>query len=294
MKTESIKTELNIGIRIAKSHLLHGVVCVLSALTAIPLLAIIGKVIAEGFSNFSISFLTQPTPNSFSAMMAVSAGEPIPGGIANGIVGTIIMLLLATLVAVPVGIFCGVFLAENRKSKFAQIVSYMTDLLQGTPSIIVGVIVYAWVVVPMHGYSAFAGSVALFIMMLPLIIRSTEEAIKLLPASLKEASLALGGSYARTIIKVLLPSAFGSIFTGTLLAVSRVIGETAPLMFTALGCAAIQWQIEKPMSSVSLLIWQFFNDPVLQSLVWSASLFLLIFVLLLNISSKIIANKWKI
>ena len=131
-------------------------------------------------------------------------------------------------------------------------------------------------------------------MMLPLIIRSTEETLKMLPISLKEAGLALGGSYPRVILKVLLPSAFGGVFTGVLLAVSRVIGETAPLMFTALGCSIIQWDVRRPMSAVPLLIWEFFNDPNMQNLVWSASLFLLIFVLFLNLTAKYFAKKWKI
>ena len=227
-------------------------------------------------------------------MQAVSAGQDIPGGIANGIVGTFLMLMLAAVVAIPVGVFCGICLSEYRKNWFATIVSYLTDLLQGTPSIIIGIITYIWVVVPMKGYSAIAGSVALFIMMLPLIIRSTEETMKVLPETLKEAGLALGGSYWRVMLQVMLPSALGSIFTGILLAISRVVGETAPLMFTALGGAAISWNMTKPMSAVPLLIWEFFNDPNLQCLIWGASLFLLTFVLCLNLLAKRIAKKWKI
>lgn len=226
-------------------------------------------------------------------MIAINNGENIPGGIANGIVGSFIMLILASIIAIPIGILCGTYLAENRHNKFAKCISYMTDLLQGTPSIIIGIVVYAWVVIPSHGYSAIAGSIALAVMMLPLIVRSTEEALKMLPDSLKESSLALGGSYGKTILKVLLPSASGSIFTGVLLAVSRVVGETAPITFTALGCSLVHWNIDQPMSSIPLLIWQFYNDPILQPLVWSASLFLLIFVLFINISAKIINNKSK-
>lgn len=268
------------------------VVCTLAIIMVIPLFAILGEVLIKGYSQLSWSFFTEPTPTAFKAMKAISAGEPIPGGIANGIIGTILMLGMATAVAVPIGILCGVYLAENRKKRFASIVSYLTDLLQGTPSVIIGIITYVWVVVPMKGYSAIAGSVALFIMMLPLIIRSTEETMKILPASLKEAGLALGGNDAKVTLKVLIPSAFGGIFTGVLLAISRVIGETAPLMFTALGCSLIRWDIDKPISAVPLLIWEFFNDPNLQELIWGASLFLLLFVLTLNLSAKYIAKKW--
>lgn len=280
--------------RILKNNLLYWVVCILSGLTAIPLLAILGEVLIKGWEQLGWSFLTEATPNAYKAMMAMQAGEPIPGGIANGIVGTFLMLFLAAIIAIPVGIFCGICLSEYKGNWFATLVSYLTDLLQGTPSIIIGIITYIWVVVPMKGYSAFAGSVALFIMMLPLIIRSTEETMKILPDTLKEAGLALGGSYWRVMLQVMLPSAFGSIFTGILLAISRVVGETAPLMFTALGGAAISWNIGKPMSAVPLLIWEFFNDPNLQSLIWGASLFLLTFVLCLNLLAKRIAKKWKI
>ena len=279
--------------RLWTNRLVYGCICLLAGLTAVPLLAILGEVLVRGWQQFSWEFFTEPTPTAFKAMKAVSAGETIPGGIANGIVGTLIMLGMATLFAVPIGILCGIYLAENGKKRFAVIVSYLTDLLQGTPSVIIGIITYIWVVVPMRGYSAIAGSVALFIMMLPIIIRSTEETMKILPASLKEAGLALGGNYARVVLKVQLPAAFGGIFTGVLLAVSRVIGETAPLMFTALGCSLIRWDIDKPIAAVPLLIWEFFNDPNLQELIWGASLFLLVFVLILNITAKTLARKWK-
>lgn len=278
--------------RLYADRAFKGLVCIFAGLTAIPLLAILGEVLMRGCGQLSWSFFTEPTPTAFRAMQAVAAGEPIPGGIANGIIGSVLMLGMATVVAVPIGIMCGVYLAENAKKRFAVVVSYITDLLQGTPSVIIGIITYVWVVVPMKGYSAIAGSVALFIMMLPLIIRSTEETVKILPASLKEAGLALGGNRARVTLKVILPSAFGGIFTGILLAVSRVIGETAPLVFTALGCSFIRWDIDKPISAVPLLIWEFFNDPNLQELIWGASLFLLIFVLSLNLTAKYFARKW--
>lgn len=267
-------------------------VCFFAALTAVPLFAILGEVLLRGYDQLSWTFFTEPTPTAYKAMKAIEAGEPIPGGIANGIVGTLLMLGMAVVIAIPVGILCGAFLAEHPKHRFAQMVSYLTDLLQGTPSVIIGIVIYIWVVVPMKGYSAIAGSVALFVMMLPLIIRSTEETLKILPASLKEAGLALGGSKASVMLRVQLPAAFGGIFTGVLLAISRVIGETAPLLFTALGCSLIRFSIDKPISAVPLLIWEFFNDPNLQDLIWGASLFLLLFVLTLNLTAKYLAKKW--
>ncbi|MBR5778652.1 MAG: phosphate ABC transporter permease PstA [Bacteroidales bacterium] len=285
-------TNTRIKRRLAKDKLLLWTIYLFAALTTVPLLTILGEVLLRGYDQLSWEFLTQPTPTAYKAMKAIEAGDSIPGGIANGIIGTMIMLGMASICAIPLGILCGTFLAENSKNRFAKVVSYLTDLLQGTPSVIIGIVTYIWVVVPMKGYSAIAGSVALFIMMLPLIIRSTEETLKILPSSLKESALALGGNKVRVMLKVQLPAAFGGIFTGVLLAISRVIGETAPLMFTALGCSFIRWSVDKPISAVPLLIWEFFNDPNLQQLIWGASLFLLLFVLLLNITAKYIAKKW--
>ena len=278
--------------RLAKDKLMLWSICLFAAFTAVPLLAILGELLLRGYDQFSWSFFTEPTPTAYKAMKAIEAGGLIPGGIANGIIGTMIMLGMAVIFAVPTGILCGAYLAENNKNRFAQLVSYLTDLLQGTPSVIIGIVVYIWVVVPMKGYSAIAGSIALFIMMLPLIIRSTEETLKILPASLKEAGLALGGNKARVMMKIQFPAAFGGIFTGVLLAISRVIGETAPLMFTALGCSFIRFTIDKPISAVPLLIWEFFNDPNLQELIWGASLVLLLFVLMLNLTAKYLTKKW--
>ena len=285
-------TNSRIHRRLLLDRCLCWTVCLFAALTAVPLVAILAEVFLRGYSLLSWEFFTQPTPTAFRAMKALQAGLPIPGGIANGIVGTMLMLGMASAVAIPVGILSGVFLAQNAKSRWAQFVSYLTDLLQGTPSVIIGIVTYIWIVVPMNGYSAIAGSVALGIMMLPLIIRSTEETLKILPSSLLEAGLALGGNRARVMLRVQLPAAFGGIFTGVLLAISRVIGETAPLMFTALGCAFVRFSINKPISAVPLLIWEFFNDPYLQELIWGASLFLLLFVLTLNLTAKYIAKKW--
>ena len=204
------------------------------------------------------------------------------------------ILGMAIIIAIPIGILAGIYLSEKPKQLFASLVRYFTDLIQGTPSIVIGIIAYAWVVKPLHSYSALAGSVALAIMMLPLVIRSTEETLKMLPVSLKEAGLALGASYKNVVIKVLLPSAFGGLFTGSLLAVSRVMGETAPLMLTALGASAVNWDIFKPTSSIPLLIWEFYNDPNLVDMIWSSSLLLLGFIFVLNFIAKRVAEKWNI
>jgi phosphate transport system permease protein len=144
-----------------------------------------------------------------------------------------------------------------------------------------------------NGYSALAGSVSLSIMMLPMIVRSTEETLKMIPQSIKEAALALGVPYFKVIIRVLIPTSFSGLLTGILLGISRVLGETAPLMLTALGSTMINLDITKPTSAIPLLIWEFYNDPNMVDLIWSSSLFLMAMVLTLNIISKRIAARTK-
>ena len=280
--------------RILKDRLFFWMVCILSSMTAIPLIVIIWEVVKKGYRQINLSFFSETAPSTLDAMLAKSTGELIPGGIANGITGTILMVTIAAIIAIPIGIMGGIYLSEKPKAIFSHIARFLTDLLQGTPSIVIGIIAYAWVVKPLGSYSALAGSSALAIMMLPLIIRSTEETLKMLPGSLKEAGLALGASYTGVVLKILVPAAFGGLFTGILLAISRVMGETAPLMLTALGSTVINWDITHPTSAVPLLIWEFYNDPNLIDMIWSSSLFLLMLILVLNIIAKNISKKWRI
>ena len=279
--------------RTIKNKVFFYTTCFLASLTVIPLFAIIWELIKKGYKQINWNFFTESAPSTLDAMLARGTGDIIPGGIANGITGTLLMVVLAAIIAIPIGIMVGIHLSEHPKTKFSNITRFLTDLIQGSPSIVIGIIAYAWVVKPLGSYSALAGSVALSIMMLPLIVRSTEETLKMLPGSLKEAGLALGASYTSVILKVLLPAAFGGLFTGILLAISRVMGETAPLMLTALGSTAINWDVLKPTSAVPLLIWEFYNDPNLIDMIWSSSLFLLMLILTLNIIAKQIAKKWR-
>lgn len=280
--------------RKGKNKLIYILVCLFSFFAMIPLFLILWDVISKGYKNLNINLFTKVTPSSMDALIANMNGDPIPGGILNGITGSVLIVGLAILFSVPLGLFIGIYLSENRDKKFAGLVSYLTDLLQGMPSIVIGIIAYAWVVKPLGSYSALAGSVALTMMMLPMIVRSTEETLKMLPVSYKEAGLALGSSYTSVVFNILLPSGFGGIFTGILLAISRVMGETAPLMLTALGASVVNWNVMEPTSALPLLIWDFYNDPNLVELVWSTSLLLLIFIFLLNWIAKIVARKWKI
>ncbi|HBG53613.1 MAG TPA: phosphate ABC transporter permease PtsA [Rikenellaceae bacterium] len=284
----------SIKARKAKDKLVYWLVCLFSFLAMIPLFVILYSVISKGYKNFNLNLFTKVTPSSMDALMAKMYGEPIPGGILNGITGSLLIVGMAILFSLPIGLSVGVYLSENHKRKIARTISFLTDLLQGMPSIVIGIIAYAWVVKPFGGYSALAGSIALTIMMLPMIIRSTEETLKMLPQSYKEAGLALGSSYRNVVFKILIPSGFGGIFTGILLAISRIMGETAPLMLTALGSSVVNWNAMEPASAIPLLIWDFYNDPNLVEMVWSSSLLLLIVIFLLNGTAKIVARKWKV
>lgn len=280
--------------RALKSQILHGIVVVLSFFTAIPLVSILLELLVKGWRQFNLALFTEVVPTSMEAMATRQTGGIIPGGILNGITGTLTMLGIAMLISIPIGLLVGIYLAEKKEAKLASLIRTLTDILQGIPSIVIGIVIYIWVVRSMNSYSGLAGGIALSLMMLPMIIRSTEESLRMIPDTLKEAGLALGGSYTTVMLRVILPSAFGGLFTGILLAISRVMGETAPLMVTALGAPYVSWDLARPMSAISLLIWEFYNDPNLADLVWSSSLLLLILILAMNLIAKRVASRWRI
>ncbi len=264
-------------------------------ITIIPLLFIIWELVSRGYKQINLSFFTETTPDSYEAMMAVANGEAIPGGILNGIVGTLILTLIASIIAIPIGILTGVYLSETKGGFLCKAIRSISEILQGVPSIVLGVIAYAWIVVNItKGFSALAGSIALAIMMLPMIIKATEETLIMIPNSYKEAALSLGVPYHKVLFRISLPMALNGITTGVLLGIARITGETAPLIVTALGSSMVNIDITQPMSAMPLLIWEFYNDPNLVDMIWSSSLFLLFFVLLLNIIAKRLNKKWKL
>lgn len=280
--------------RLLKDKLAMIMIVILSLVTASPIILIIYKLVIEGYRQISLDFLIENTPDTFAAMTAVASGEKIPGGIANGITGSLFMIVIAAVIAIPVGILTGIYLYENQGKFLANLTRDISDVLQGVPSIVLGLISYLWIVKHVTmGFSAFAGSVSLSIMMLPMIVRSTEETLKMIPVTLKEAALALGTPYHKVILRVLIPTGFSGLLTGILLGISRILGETAPLMLTALGSNRINLDLTEPISAIPLLIWEFYNDPNMIDLIWSSSLLLMIIILLLNIISRQIAAKRK-
>lgn len=281
--------------RLLKDKLFTSGMIFFAFLSSLPLFLILYQLVVKGYRQLNINFLFEEAPDTMEAMMAIANEEIIPGGIANGIVGTLLIVGLASLIAIPLGVICGTYLSENAEHKFAGIVRFVVDLLQGVPSIVLGVIAYIWIVKPVtNGFSALAGSIALAIMMLPSVVRSTEETLKMIPGTLKEAALSLGVPYHKVILKVILPTGISGILTGIILGISRIAGETAPLMLTALGSTVINTNITEPSSAIPLLVWEFYNDPNLVNMIWSASLFLLLLILCLNLTAKAIARKWKV
>ena len=284
----------NLKSRTFKNKVFKALVVALSIITISPIVLIIYKLVIKGIKQISFDFILKTPPDTFEAMTALTNGEIIPGGIANGITGTLLMVVLASIIAIPVGIITGIYLYENPGKFLANLTRNVSDILQGIPSIVLGLIAYMWIVKPItNGFSALAGSVSLSIMMLPMIVRSTEETLKMIPQTIKEAALALGVPYYKVILRVLIPTSFSGLLTGILLGISRVLGETAPLMLTALGSTIINLNISKPTSAIPLLIWEFYNDPNMVDLIWSSSLLLMTMVLTLNIISKRIAARTK-
>jgi len=272
--------------RKTKSNAFKILTYVLAFAITLPLIAIIFYIFKEGVANINWHFLTNvPKP----------VGE-IGGGIANALLGSLIIVFTASVIAVPIGIMCGIYLSENQTGRLSYWSRLAVDVLQGIPSIVIGIVIYFWLVKPFGTFSAFSGSVALSIMMLPIIIRSTEETLKLIPFSLKEAGLALGLPYHRVILKVIVPCGVSGILSGVMLSVARIAGETAPLLFTAFGNPYISANIGKPMQSLPLLIFNYATSPYedWHNLAWGASLILLLWVLLLNIFTKLSTKRWNV
>lgn len=245
----------------------------------LPLLFILGSLVLRGASSLSLSFFTStPAP----------VGET-GGGVLHAIVGTLTIVGLAALVGIPVGIAAGFYCTEYRGTRLATVTRFVADVLNGTPSIVVGVFAWTWVVATQKHFSALAGSVALAVLMIPMVMRTTEELLNLVPTSLREAALALGYPRWRTSLVVVLRTALPGIVTGSLLSVARISGETAPLLFTALGSQYLTFDVTRPMAALPLVVYQYATGPYPEwhRLAWTASLVLILVVLVLSIAARL-------
>jgi phosphate transport system permease protein len=251
-------------------------------LVVTPLVLVFYHLIKEGFSSINLAFFTQlPKPE----------GE-IGGGMGNAIVGTFVLLGQAAVVGVPVGVLGGVFLSEYGGTKLNWAIRFAADILNGVPSINWGIVVWGLLVVPMHTYSALAGGVVLGMMMIPLVMRTTEEVLQLVPGGYREAALALGISKWKTIVQIVIRTAMKGIVTGVLLALARVAGETAPLIFTALGNENWPHKLTEPIAAMPLQIYNYaigpYNDQHRQA--WAGAFVLLLLVLFINIGVRFLTR----
>jgi phosphate transport system permease protein len=249
-----------------------------AAACVIPLVAIIGFVTINGITAINIDLFTKPAK-------ALGVG----GGAAAAILGTIQMVGVATVIAVPTGVLGGFYLNEFAGRRSGRWVRFAADVLTGVPSILIGIFVYTVLVLPVKHYNAIAGSVALAVIMVPVIMRTTEEILKMIPGTLREAGLALGIPVWRVLLQVILPTGLAGILTGVMLAVARAAGETAPLLFTALGSRLINFgDLNKPMDALPLFIYTNARQPYpeLNHQAWGAAFLLLVFVLVVNIAVR--------
>lgn len=249
----------------------------------IPLLLIIAYLLKSGFSSINLAFFIN-NPKPF--------GEE-GGGMLNAITGTLMTVGLASAIGIPFGLFSGIFLVEYRDHRLAGLIRLLTEVLQGLPSIVVGIVAYAAIVLKTGHYSAYAGGLALAIMMFPIVTRSTEEVLLLVPPTLKEAALALGAPRWRTTFSILLRTALGGIVGGILSSVARVAGETAPLLFTAFGNRFFSVNFMKPVSTMTLQIYDYARTPYesLHQQAWADAIVLVFFVFANSLLAKYLAKR---
>lgn len=258
--------------------------CALGLLVALaPLASVLWLVISRGIAGLSLDFWTRlPAPVGESG-----------GGVGNAIAGTLYIVGIASLIGVPLGVGAGVYLAEKGEGPFGDVVRFTAEVLSGVPSIVVGLVAYGLVVLPMRRFSALAGGVALAVLMVPVLARSTEELVRLVPTSLREASLALGVPEWRTSLRVVLRTALGGIVTAILLAVARAAGETAPLLFTALNNQYWNFRADQPTASLTVQIFNYAVSPYedWHAKAWSAALVLLLVVGALSLMARFLARR---
>ncbi|HKR58819.1 MAG TPA: phosphate ABC transporter permease PstA [Pyrinomonadaceae bacterium] len=246
------------------------------------LLVILAYIAKQGVTSLSFSFLTDsPKP----------VGEG--GGIGNAILGSLVLLLLASAIGLPIGIAIGIYLSEFGSGKFGSMVRFVVDTLTGIPSIVTGVFVYTIVVLPMKHFSALAGGVALALIMIPIVARTTEEMIRLVPHSLREGALALGAPQWRVTLGVVVPAAASGIATGAMLAIARISGETAPLLFTAFGSRFFSYYLDQPIASLTVQIYNYAISPYDEwhAQAWAATLVLMTLILSINIAVRFLTRK---
>jgi phosphate transport system permease protein len=258
--------------------------CGLAVLLAlVPLSLVLFYVVKQGFASLNWAFFTR---------MPKPVGEA-GGGMANAILGTFFLIVIASIVAIPVGLIAGVYLSEYGKARFATLVRFTADVLNGVPSIVIGIFAYGLAVLPVHRFSALAGGLALGFMMIPIITRTTEELLNLVPSTLREGALALGATRARAAFGVMVPAALPGILTGILLALARIAGETAPLLFTSFNNRFFSTRLDQPIASLTVQVFTYAISPYddWHRQAWAGALVLVMFVFLFSVVARIVTRR---
>ena len=271
-------------LRRLKGHLMVGLLALAVVLAVLPLLLILGTLVVKGAGALNWDFFTK-----------IPTGTPgeTGGGVAHAIVGTLIMVGMAALIALPVGIGAGLYVAEYPDTRLAWTARFLADVLNGAPSIVIGVFAWTFVVANQKHFSAVAGSAALAMIMIPMILRTTEEMIKLVPHALREAALALGYPRWRTSLTIVLRTILPGVVTGCLLALARAAGETAPLLFTALGSQFFSLKVNQPMAALPLVVFTYATGPYEEwhRLAWAAALVLILVVFTLSLGARLATRR---
>jgi phosphate transport system permease protein len=270
-------------VRLWKNRLMMGLCYLALGIALVPLLSIIFVTAQKALPTLNLEFLTA-LPAAYG-----TAG----GGIGNAIQGTAILVFMASLIGIPVGVLTGIYLSEYGRGRAADVIRFFDEVLSGFPSIVIGVFVWSLIVVNIHHFAAFAGSVALSILMIPVVARTTEESLKLVPNSIREASLALGIPKWRTTLSVVLSVGRSGVITGAILAVSRIAGETAPILLTTLSSSYWFAGLNAPVSSLPLTIYYYAISPFadMRQKAWGAAFLLIMFVLGISIIVRLISRK---
>ena len=261
------------------SNAMVGLMILAVVVAMLPLFFILLDLVVKGAGSLSIDFFTR---------MPAPAGES-GGGVAHAIVGTLIIVGTASLMGLPIGIAAGIYCAEYPGSRLTWVTRFVADVMNGTPSIVVGVFAWAWIVATQKHFSGLAGSAALAMLMIPMVMRTTEEMIKLVPNSLREAALALGYPRWRTSLSIVMRTTLPGIVTGSLLAVARIAGETAPLLFTALGSQYMSLDLDQPMAALPLTVFTYATGPYEEwhQFAWAAALVLILVVFVLSLGARL-------
>lgn len=272
------RTQKTLRRRRAVNAFMVGLLTLSAVIATVPLLLISYHLLKSGVSSLNVDFFTKtPKPSGETG-----------GGMYNAIIGTLVMVAIASVIGMPVGIGAGLYLVERRGTKLANTVRFLADVLNGLPSIVMGIFAWQFLVKPIGHFSALAGAAALAAMMIPMVTRTTEEMVSLVPVSLREAALALGYSRARTAITVVLRTATAGIVTGALVAIARTAGETAPLIFTTLGNQFTSYSLFKPMAALPLQVYNYAVSPYddWHSQAWAGALVLITLVLIISLAAR--------